>query len=357
MKRFFIFCITLCVVFQTEAQNYISEDVTCYSDSISLCGSLTYPEGAGPFPTIIIVSGTGKQDRDGRFAAHRPFFEISDYLTQRGFAVLRMDDRGVGESSGVYEEATTLDFANDVLAEIKFLKNKSIVDTTKIGLIGHSEGGAVAFIVASSSPDISFVISLAGLAVDGFESLVLQNRAILESDKNLTKDLVEDYMQLYIALFRTVKETPLDNDIELPLQKAFEQWRKRQPEEKLKALDMVNGHDQMFINSYIRAAQTRWYRQMIKYNPAEYISKIKVPLLALNGEKDIMVTPDENLAAIATFLDEAGNKSYKTIKLEGLNHMFQHCNECTMAEIPSLPEAISPEVLKIMGDWLKELYP
>lgn len=357
MKRFFIICITLCIVFQVEAQDYISENVTCYSDSISLCGSLTYPEGEGPFPTVIIVSGTGKQDRDGRFGEHRPFYEISDYLTRKGFAVLRMDDRGVGESSGVYEEATTLDFANDVLSEINFLKNKSIVDTAKIGLIGHSEGGAVAFIAAASSPDISFVISLAGLAIDGFESLILQNRAILKSYKNLTEDLVEDYMQLYVALFHTVKETPIDNDIELPLQKVFEQWKKQQPENKLKAMDMVNGHDQMFINRYIRSAKTRWYRQMIRYNPAEYISKIKVPVLALNGEKDIMVTPDENLAAIAKFLDEAENKSYKTIKLEGLNHMFQHCNECTMAEIPSLPEAIAPEVLKIMGDWLKELYP
>ena len=160
-------------------------------------------------------------------------------------------------------------------------------------------------------------------------------------------------MQLYITLFKIVKETPLDQDVEPELKKVFQEWLLNQSDDKLNAMDMIHGHDQMFLSRYTRMAQSKWYREMIQYNPAKYITKVKIPVLALNGDEDIMVTPDENLSNIDKYLKEAGNKNYKIVRLKNHNHMFQRCVECTQNEIPSLPEAISPETLETIYNWLK----
>ena len=313
MKIIFSIIFTLSAFLSVNAQVYSSEEVCCASDSLMLCGTLTYPDSIGKFPAVIIISGTGMQDRDGTFANHRPFYEIANYLTQLGFAVLRMDDRGVGESEGNYEEATTRDFANDVSSEIELLKSKSMIDTTRIGLIGHSEGGAVAFMLAAESPDVSFVVSLAGLAIDGYQSLILQNRALLEASSSMEQSLVEAYMNLYTLMFKAVKDTPLDIDVEPVLRTTFQSWFEKQPDDKLKAMDMVHGHDQMFLSRYLRIAKRDWYRQMINYNPDLYLNKITIPVLALNGDKDLMVTPTENLSSIENGLEKAGNKNYKIV--------------------------------------------
>ena len=352
MKQLLFTIILVALAFSVNAQNYYSENIYCCSDSVRLSGTLTYPSNEGQFPAVIIISGTGKQDRDGTFANHHPFFEIADYLTKRGFAVLRMDDRGVGKSAGIYEEATTTDFANDICSEIEFLKTKEMIDTSRIGLIGHSEGGAVAFMVAANSPDISFIVSLAGLAIDGYQSLILQNRALLESSPNMEQSLIEAYMNLYTLMFKTVKDIPLNTDVEPELRMKFQSWLEKQTDDELKAMNMIHGREQMFLSRYIWMAKGKWYRQMIRYNPADYITKIKVPVLALNGNKDLMVTPKENLNAIANYLKQANNENYTIIELKDHNHMFQHCIECTQMEIPTLPEAISDETLETIGKWL-----
>ncbi len=352
MKIVFSVIFIICAFFSVNAQTYFSEEVCCSSDSITLCGTLTYPDSIGRFPAVIIISGTGKQDRDGTFANHRPFYEIANYLTPLGFAVLRMDDREVGESGGNYDVATTRDFANDVLSEIDLLKSKSMIDTSRIGLIGHSEGGAVAFMLAAESPDVSFVVSLAGLAIDGYQSLILQNRALLESSPDIEQSLVEAYMNLYTLMFKVVKDTPIDVDVEPELRTTFQNWLEEQSDDELKKMNMNYGHDQMFLSRYLRMAKRDWYRQMINYSPDLYLNKITVPVLALNGDKDLMVTPTENLSSIEKGLEKAGNKNYKTVLLKNHNHMFQRCEKCTQQEIRSLPESISLETLTIIADWL-----
>ncbi len=350
--RIISFLVFLLLFGIVDAQKYFSDSIQCYSDSILLAGTLTYPSQDGQYPAVIIISGTGKQDRDASFADHRPFYEIADCLTQKGFAVLRMDDRGVGKSKGLYEEATTKDFAKDVLAEIDFLKNNPHIDAARIGLIGHSEGGAVAFMLSATSPDVKFMVSLAGLAVDGYNSLIYQNKAILESSPYIDSTLVDDYMDLYTTLFKAVKDTPIKDEIDPVLDLVFEQWISSQTEESLKAFNMLDGRDINFIYRYKSIARSRWYREMIQYNPADYLSKITIPVLALNGDKDIMVTPDENLANIDHYLNLAGNKHYKLVRLEGHNHLFQHCKECTQSEMRNLPEPISQETLDILSEWL-----
>ena len=334
---------------------YHSEEISYTScDSIQIAGTLTIPKGEGPFPAAIIISGTGKQDRDGTFSGHKPFFRIADYLTRKGFIVLRTDDRGTEKTNGKYEEATTKDFAQDAQAGINYLKQRPETDTQRIGVIGHSEGGQVAFMLGADSPDVSFVISLAGVGVDGLQILKLQNEAILRTTPGMTPERVAQFMSLFNTLFDKVHATPLDQPLDIPLREAFDQWIAQQDEATLKAVNFNNGRDEMFFGRYLHQAKGRWYREMINYDPANYIPRIHKPVLALNGDKDIMVPAKENLESIKQLLDKGGNKQYKIVKLPGLNHMFQRCKECTREEIPDLEDVFSEEALQIMGNWLQE---
>ncbi len=352
MKQLLLLILTTLTIFSAKAQTILSDSVTIFTESLYLKGTLSYPQSKKKLPVVIIISGTGQQDRDGSFANHKPFAEIAQHLNKNGFAVLRMDDRGVGQSEGIYEDATTQDFANDVKAEIDWLKKHPAIHKKKIGLIGHSEGGAVAFMLAATSPDVKYMISLAGLAVDGYSSLVLQNHALLEKNKYINAEQVELYMSLYIPLFKGIKNTPLSESIEPVIDTLVSQWKTQHTYEQLKAIQMADGRDLNFLYRYKKLASRNWYRQMIQYNPNVYLSKITIPVLALNGDKDIMVTPTENLNNIEQQLTKAGNKHFKTVLLANHNHMFQHCNECTQEEMRNLPEAISQETLDIMVDWL-----
>lgn len=355
MKRTFsivFFVQLLCTLL--SAQNYSSDSLFINNDSIRLGATFTYPAKKGKFPAIIIVSGTGKQDRDGSFAKHRPFFHIADYLTKKGFAVLRLDDRGTGKSNGRYEDATTLDFASDITAAIKYLKTRREVNQKKIGLIGHSEGGCVAFMLGANCRDVHFIITLAGVGVDGLEILKLQNEAILRSDKRINQSLAENYMSLYNPLFDAVKATPMNEKPDSALYKVLRIWETTQTPETLKAMNMIDGRDQMFIARYAYHAGQIWYRTMINYDPANFIPKIKIPVLAMNGDQDIMVPGRQSLENIERLLKKGQNKNYKIVSLPNHSHMFQHCKECTQQEIPTLPEAISQETLETMYDWLKE---
>lgn len=355
MKRIiFLFLLLQIAFFTIKAEKYNSDSIYFVNDTIRFGGTLTYPAREGKYPAVIIISGTGEQNRDGRFGEHRPFFRIADYLTQKGFAVLRIDDRGTGQTNGRYEDATTLDFAHDITAAIKYLKTRKEIDKKRIGLIGHSEGGCVAFMLAADCPDVSFMVSLAGVGVNGVEILKLQNDAILRSDKRIDQRLVDNYMSLYSSLFDAVKATPLNEKPDSALYKTFRIWKNNQSQETLKAMNMVNGRDQMFISRYAYHAAKAWYRVMINYDPAKFIPRIKIPLLAMNGDKDIMVPARQNLENIEYLLKKGKNKHYQISIMPGHNHMFQHCVECTQQEIPTLPEDISQQTLDTMYNWLSK---
>jgi pimeloyl-ACP methyl ester carboxylesterase len=354
MKRLSLSVFCMFVFFSATSLPYKSDSVYYCSlnDSIHFGATFTYPADNKRSPAVIIVSGTGMQDRDGTFSGHRPFFTIADHLSGRGFAVLRVDDRGVGETSGNYADATTKDFAADVLAGIRYLKSRPEVDTAQIGLIGHSEGGCVAFMLAAGCSGVQFIITLAGVGVDGLEILKLQNEAILRSDKRLNDALKEEYMRLYNVLFDAVKEVPVDSPVDSALYQAFDAWQAGQSEELLKAMGMAQERGRMFISRYAYQANRKWYREMLLFDPAGYIPRIKIPVISLNGDRDIMVPARENLASIERLLKEGGNTRYKMAVMEGHNHLFQHCNECTREEMPELEEDISRETLDIIYEWL-----
>lgn len=346
-----ILCFPL-VLNAADSLPYISKEVLFNNEdnSIRFGGTLTLPDTLHTHQAVIIVSGTGAQDRDGTMAGHKMFATIADNLTRRGIAVLRVDDRGVGQTTGVYQTSTTGDFAKDVLAFIRFLKSQKGIDPKNIGLIGHSEGGAVISIVTAQSRDVAFMISIAGLATDGLNALRKQNRDIIEAsalpdyDKARSNEINE-------LMFNTAYAYANSDSMEVKLNETYQNWKKKD-NEYFKTLNIKYDHFRFPIYSYVQTAIGPWYRYFIQYDPAKYLTKIKVPVLAINGDRDLMVACDENLANFKKYLTVARNKDFKIVSVPGLNHLFQHCKLCTREEYATLKESFAPEVLDLMGNWI-----
>ena len=325
--------------------------------SVHFGGSFTYPKTSGPFVTAILITGSGQQDRDETILNHKPFAVIADYLTKKGFAVLRVDDRGVGKTTGNVKEATSADFATDVEAGIAYLKTRKEVDVKKIGLIGHSEGGLIASIVASKNKDINYVIMLAGPGVRGADLLADQNEAILKSS-----GVTADAAMAYKVLFRQIIEDVLTVKDSITLfDKAWQDgllWKTKQPPSTLAALH-INSNDsannKKAISNLITAFSFPWMKYFLSSDPASLIEKFHCNLLALDGSKDLQVIATSNLSGIHKALEKSKSPVYETRELPGLNHLFQHCNKCTISEYGELEETFAPEALEIMGDWLNKL--
>jgi uncharacterized protein len=363
-KVLMILGIQLCMPFFSQAANfanffkkdtsYISQNVNYAKPdtSINFGATLTIPDTSSRNPVVIIVSGTGPQDRDGTMAGHKMFAVLADYLSKRGIAVLRVDDRGVGQTTGNYETSTTADFASDVLTSIDYLKTRKDIDIQKIGLIGHSEGGAVISIAASQSKDIAFLVSIAGLATNGLDALLVQNEDIVASAPIPDRDK-KRYNEINSLMFQTAYKYANSDSMEQKLNETYNSW-KQKDDEFVKSQHIDFDHFRFPIYSYVHQATGAWYRFFIQYDPAKYLSKVNVPILALNGDKDLMVACDLNLENWKKYGQLSGNKNITTVKLEGLNHLFLHCTTCTQQEYSSLKEDFSPEALKIISDWVQQ---
>lgn len=335
-----------------QVSPYRSESVhfSNANGSIHFGGTLTIPAGPKNYPAIVLISGTGKQDRDGTMAGHPMFRVLADSLTRRGFAVLRTDDRGVGETTGKYEDATTRDFADDALAAVAFLKQHKAI--REIGLMGHSEGGAAAIIAASTDKDVAFVVTLAGLAIKGLDALKLQNYGITKAAKISDYDR-NRYDTINTRMFDTVYRYAGTSELESKLRSTYAAWKQADDSAFKKDFPDKYDHMRFFLESYINQATGPWYQYQIRYDPVPFLRQIKVPFLALNGDKDIMVTYQENLGTIATTLKQAGNKNVTTRVLPGTNHLFQHCLTCTREESSTLQEDFSAEAFAVIIQWLQ----
>ncbi len=330
---------------------YLSEDVTFKNDKadISLAGTLTIPEGSGPFPAVIMITGSGSQNRNEELMGHEPFLVISDYLTRNGIAVLRYDDRGVGQSQGSPLNATSADLATDVEAALHYLITRKEVDPKRVGLAGHSEGGLIAPIVASNNPEVAFIVSLAGTGVPGEMILNRQNKDISLVSGVEAKE-VKKSISVNKKLFAVLKNEPDNTKAETRIAQVYKKAlirEKKSPEEVDQALKQ--------LNASLNPVSYNWFRYFISTDPAIYWQKVKCPVLALNGEKDMQVAADVNLPAIEKAVKSGGNNAVKTVKLPGLNHLFQHCKTGLPAEYGEIEETVSPEVLKIMADWIHGL--
>ncbi|HEX7584902.1 MAG TPA: alpha/beta fold hydrolase [Prolixibacteraceae bacterium] len=334
----------------TKPYSYYEEEVNFANAKagITLAGTLTLPKKEGIFPAVILITGSGPQNRDEELMGHKPFLVLSDYLTKNGIAVLRFDDRGTAASTGDFKTATSLDFASDVEAGVAFLKTRKEINKKKIGLIGHSEGGIIAPMVASSSKGIAFIVLLAGTGIPGDQLLLLQQeligkvRHISDTDLNTAKTINKGAFEIVIKSTSTEQlKTELTNYIKQAL--------KDNPDaEKPKGMDQDE-----YIKMQVDQITNPWMRYFIKYNPAEALEKVKCPVLALNGEKDLQVPPKENLEAIKNALAKGGNKKFTAIELPGLNHLFQECKTGSPAEYATIEQTFSPTALTEILKWIQ----
>ncbi len=316
--------------------------------AVKLAGTLTIPRQEGPFPAVLLISGSGPQDRDETLFGHHPFLVLADYLTRRGIAVLRVDDRGIARSTGDFAQATSEDFASDVLAGVEYLKSRKEIDPEKIGLIGHSEGGMIAPIVAVQSSDVAFIILMAGTGLTGEEILYLQ-AALIARVAGANDEIIAKNLSLQEQLFTVLKEEPDDTVAEKRLRSIYEDTiSERKLSEKEKEIAEAN------IEAEIKSILSPWFRYFLTYNPSPTLIKVKCPVLAINGEKDLQVPPKENLAAIEEALKAGGNKNYTIKELPGLNHLFQTAQTGSLSEYVTIEETISPTALKMMSDWILE---
>ncbi|MGD0581727.1 MAG: alpha/beta fold hydrolase [Bacteroidales bacterium] len=313
---------------------------------IFLAGTLSIPSGNGPFPAVILITGSGPQNRDEAVMGHRPFLVIADWLTRNGIAVLRYDDRGVGKSQGNYATATTGDLATDAESAFLYLKNNQKINPNAIGLMGHSEGGLIAPMVASAEPDIAFIVSLSGPGVDG-EQIILRQAADIGRLSGLSEEKIQEAHDINKALYAVVKSEKDDQKAEALV---LDTYRKM-----LTDLKLSDDQVETAVSKLQREFGARvypWFRYFISTDAADYWKKVKCPVLALNGEKDLQVSADVNLPAIEAALRSSGNNNVKTVRLPGLNHLYQHCTTGLPSEYNKIEETFSPEALKIISDWI-----
>jgi len=330
---------------------YIEEEVVYENKEadITLAGTLTLPPGKSSFPAVLLITGSGPQDRDETIYGHHPFLVLADYLTRQGVAVLRVDDRGVGESTGDFSRATSEDFASDVLAGVVYLKTREEINPEQIGLIGHSEGGLIAPMVAIKSSDVAFIVLMAGTGLTGEEILYLQSDLISGAMGVNEEDIIKN-RQFNEKIFSVIKEEKDKKNAEERLRQMFmEDWEKVSDEEKEKI-----GDPEVYINAQLQSLLSSWLKFFLTYDPKPTLSKVKCPVLAINGEKDLQVPPKENLSAIEEALVAGGNKNFTVKELPGLNHLFQTAQTGVPAEYVKIEETISPVALKIVGDWILE---
>jgi pimeloyl-ACP methyl ester carboxylesterase len=301
----------------------------------TLAGTLTRPSGKGRHPSVVLITGSGPEDRDETVFAHKPFLLIADRLTRLGFAVLRCDDRGAGASTGVFATATPDDFASDVRAQVAYLRKRKDIDRKKVGLLGHSEGGIIAPMVAASDDKIAFVILMAAPAIDLFDLLLAQDSIAAKSEGAKRKD-IDETITTNTRLFEIVKSS---ND-------SAEAAR-----QMVDYLDSAGASDRE-IEASLRQLGTPWMRWYIGFDPAINLSKTKCPVLAMNGQKDVQVPAELNLPVIDSLLKASGNIRYSTVSFPGVNHLFQPCRKCNVSEYVDIDVTMEEEVLQRMGEWL-----
>jgi pimeloyl-ACP methyl ester carboxylesterase len=318
---------------------YLSEDVSYENKAagVTLAGTLTMPREGGPFPAAILITGSGTHDRDETLFGHKPFLVIADYLTRRGIAVLRVDDRGAGKSTGAKSKSSFEDLAGDVLAGVDYLSTRKEINAKEIGVIGHSEGASVGPLAASRSDRIAFVVMLAGIGVTGEEVLLKQGEMVVRS-QGLGDSAVAMQRRIQEPLLNIVKEEQDPQAAEAKLIAAIKKVAPQMPDQTAR--------------TQAQAVNSAEIRGIINFDAGPVLSKLKMPVLAMGGSRDIQVPPSQNLPAIEAALKKAGNRDFQVTELPGLNHLFQTCQKCTVAEYGELEETVSPAALKVLGDWL-----
>jgi pimeloyl-ACP methyl ester carboxylesterase len=314
---------------------YVAEEVGYDNGDGHLGGTLTKPQGDGPFPAVLLITGSGQQNRDEEIFGHKPFSVIADYLSRRGIAVLRVDDRGIGKSTGNFRASTTEDFATDVTAGVKYLLSRSDVDKKHVGLLGHSEGAVIAPMVAAKMPEVAFIVMLAGTAVPGDQVVADQT------------------YKANILAGATPEQAAQSRDFEAKLLTIDKTETDPQVREK-KMLDLAKDDPnlQSKLKQQMPALNSPWYRFFLSYDPRKALTKVKCPVLALGGSKDQQVDAQQNIPIIQAALAEGGNTDVTAKIVPGVNHLFQDANTGAVSEYGTIEQTMSPEVLATIAAWV-----
>ncbi|MFE3541478.1 alpha/beta hydrolase family protein [Nocardia sp. NPDC059177] len=317
---------------------YRSEDVSYPSGDITIAGTLTEPEGAGPFPAILMITGSGPQDRDESLAGHRPFLLLADTFTRAGYAVLRVDDRGVGGTGGDLDQATYPILADDAAAGVDFLRARPEIDPARVGLFGHSEGGYLAPLVATR-PDsgVAFAVLMAGPSVVGADILIEQNKLTMAAEGAAQSDIDAqiDYLTQWTNLLRAGDTAGA---------KAFvEQHNQAQPE------------DQRATQEAIDSFNTPYMTALVTYDPKPALEAMRIPVLAFFGGKDLQVPAAQNEGPMRANL--AGSPDATVHSFPGLNHLMQPTETGKPSEYSTIETTVDPAVLTYVTDWLTQRVP
>lgn len=316
---------------------------------INLAGTLTLPAGRQNCPAVVLISGSGPQDRDATVFNHKSFWVMADYFTRQGMVVLRVDDRGVGESGGAFAGATSADFATDVAAAVNYLQKHPRVNANKVGLLGHSEGGLIAPMVASTHQNVAFVVLLAGPGEAGRETLKQQNYDITlqkTQDKRLAKKQARALDKIYTAVLDPKNEDKSTTEILALLKRDLAKLSSKEREQL--GWTVVN------MRNLIAQLRTPWLHYFLSANPADYLQKVSCPVLAINGDKDLQVHV-KNLKGIEKALKKGNKPPYKIQAFQHLNHLLQTSETGAIEEYVEIEETISPKVLEAIHEWWQEV--
>jgi pimeloyl-ACP methyl ester carboxylesterase len=325
---------------------YRTEDVSIETPSpgVVLAGTFTFPAGEGPFPAVVLVSGSGPQDRDETIMGHKPFLVLADHLTRAGIAVLRYDDRGVGGSTGSFAAATSEDFSVDAVAAVQWLARRN--DIAVVGIVGHSEGGLIGPMAAARSDDIGFLVLLAGPGIPGAQILDLQ-AAMINRVAGAPEEVIRRNRELQQELFAILRSEPDTAAASARLRAALERAASTLPDGSIQ-----RGR----IDAELIQLNSPWFRFFLDYDPRPALEQVRVPVLALNGGKDLQVPPNANLPEVRAALERGGNPDVTTRVLPGLNHLFQTAATGGPEEYARIPETLSPLALDAVRDWILERF-
>lgn len=330
--------------YQEEKVNFDNK-----SAGIQLAGTLTLPQGKGPFPAVVLVSGSGPQDRDETLLGHKPFLVLADYLTRNGYAVLRYDDRGVAQSGGEFEDATSADFATDAWAAVQFLQTRKEINKKRIGIMGHSEGGMIATKLAATQKELAFIVMLAGPGMRG-DHILLQQQEIIAKGSGVPDSILRQSLNSNKNIYDIINagdKDPKVREQKLKRYLANEFKEGRLPHEAGTEKDSV-------INTYLQAVSDPWTTYFIQYDPQPDLVKIKIPVLALIGAKDHQVLPEFNIPALKSAFAKGKNQKATVLELEGLNHLFQEAQTGMPQEYSSIEQTFAPSAMKTILDWLNK---
>ncbi|MFN2261373.1 MAG: alpha/beta hydrolase family protein [Psychroflexus sp.] len=332
-----------------EPLPYYTEDINFKNKKakIKLAGTLSLPQESGKFPAVVLISGSGPQNRNEELLGHKPFLVLSDYLTRNGIAVLRYDDRGVAESEGDFKSATSFDFAQDTEAAVEFLKSHKHIDVKNIGLIGHSEGGLIAPIVAKDNASVAFIVFMAGTGIPGDELLYLQQK-LIGKVSGLSEAQIENSIENNKQAYEILSNADNISEAKTKLKDFYQKALQENPDPQ----KPKNMSDEAYIDMAVSEIATPWFQTFINTNPADILKQVSCPVLAINGEKDLQVPPDENIQAIEKALKDGGNTKLTTKVYPDLNHLFQESETGSPSEYAKIEQTIAPYVLEDISEWI-----